>query len=101
MCITLSKLMPISQIIVEIWLFLDFSRWRLFAIFDLFYTLAWAIHVLGGFYHRAKFGWNQPCSFEVSMLCEFCLKMRTHAHFKGVLGVKMGETETFFAVLSS
>ena len=48
----------------------------------------------GGLCHCAKFGLNRFSIFDnmpVSMFCEFSFKMPIHAHFGGVLGVKIGE----------
>ena len=57
----------------------------------------------GGLYHCAKFGLNRCSSFDnmqVLIFLALSLKMPIHAHFGGVLGVKIGVIGNFFVVLS-
>ena len=64
------------------------------------YTRVWTSHEVyfGGFCHCAKFGLNRFSSFDnmqVLIFLALSLKMPIHAHFGGVLGVKIGEIGFF------
>jgi len=63
----------------------NFSRWRPFAILDLWGTF-WdhTQRLFGGLYHYAKFGWNCCSSFDntkVWVFCAFGWKMPIHSPF--------------------
>jgi len=53
------------QTIIEVWRFLDFSKWRPSAILNLLYMCLHHLgRVYGGLYHCAKLGWNRSNSFD-------------------------------------
>ena len=91
--------MQIGQGVAEIWLFSIFQdggrppSW-------ICYTPVWTTHEVyfGGLCHCAKFGLNRFSSFDnmqVWIFLALSLKMPIHAHFWGVLGVKIGEIGIF------
>jgi len=78
---------------LEIWLLFDFfSKWRPYAILNLFHaSLDHPRREFGGLCHCAKFGLNQFSSFvnmRILIFCALGLKLPIHAHFlgRGVLG---------------
>ena len=69
------------------------------------YKCVWTTHEVyfGGLCHCTKFGLNRFSSFDnmqVLIFLALSLKMPIHAHFWGVLGVKIGEIGIFLVVLS-
>ena len=90
--------MQISQTVAEI---------RPFSIFQdggrppswICFTPVWTTHEVyfGGLCHCTKFGLNRFSSFDNMQVLIF---MPIHAHFWGVLGVKIGEIGIFLVVLS-
>jgi len=71
-CIAVPNLVGIRGIIVGIWRFFIFPRWRSSAILDL--LCGWLDHrwrSFGGLYHCAKFGWNQCSSFDNMQVLAF------------------------------
>ena len=66
----------------------------------IWYTPVWTIHEVyfGGLCHCVKFGLNRYSIFDnmqVLIFWALSLKMPIHAHFRDVLGVKIGEVEFF------
>ena len=100
MCVIMPNFVQIGQGVAEIWpfsIFQDGGRppsWN-------GYTRVWTTHEVyfGGLFHCAKFGLNRFSSFDdmqVLIFWALSLKMPIHAHFGGVLGVKIGEIGNFF-----
>ena len=95
----MQNFVQIGQGVAAIWLFSIFQdggrppSW-------ICYTFVWTTHKVyfGGLCHCAKFGLNRFCSFDnmqVLIFLALSLKMPIHAHFGGVLGVKIGEIGIF------
>jgi len=83
MCVIVPNFAKIGQTVLEIWRIFDFSRWRPFAILDLFYACSDLPRgIFGGLCDCAKFGCNRRSNFDSMQILIFCalsLKMPIHA----------------------
>jgi len=91
MCVIMPIFAKIGRTVPEIWPILDFSRWRLSAILDLFYA-CWdhPQRVFGGLCDCANCGCYRRSNFDSMQILIFytlSLKMLIHAPKIRVLGI--------------